>query len=69
MRPDFSLRSMFSARARKTVPEAGALPFHCGSGDGKPENRVWRAGPDVAMVSTLVGKREFQETGFPDHSN
>jgi hypothetical protein len=33
------------------------------------KNRVWRAGPDVAMVSTLVGEREFQEADFPDHSN
>jgi hypothetical protein len=30
---------------------------------------VWRAGPDVAMISTLVGEREFQEAGFPDDSN
>jgi len=33
------------------------------------KNRVWRVGPDVAMVSTLVGEREFQEGGFPDHIN
>jgi len=28
MSSGFFLRSMFSARARKTAPEAGALPFY-----------------------------------------
>jgi hypothetical protein len=33
------------------------------------QNRVWRGGPVVAIVSMLVVEREFHAAGFPGGIN